>query len=466
MLKLSDHWRSATTRLILIYGTFFALWSILLIGVVYWETSRYLSQVVDEILVQRAHYLTTIDRERLPAALEATGALDLRGVMSLGLFDADGRYVDGNIERMPSDMQADGLIRALPQGLERRGQEHRQPARGLAVHLAGGELLVIARDTSVIDQVSAILRHALLWGLTLTVIPGLIGGLLLSRRPLRRVREIEAAIAPIARGDLGRRLPVSGRGDEVDMLAAIVNRMLGDIERLIVEVKGVCDNIAHDLRTPLTRLRAQLHRLQQKGDSCEDRDLVIDRCVGDVDALLDRFRALLRISELEDLRRRSGFGDVDLGETLRQVHELYAPLAEDGGIAFRLEVPARASTHADPHLLFEAFSNLVANAIKFTPSGGKVCVRASLQPHGPRVDIIDSGPGIPSSEREAVLQRFYRVECGRDVVPSPGYGLGLSIVSAIVRLHGFRLQIGEGDGGGARVSVECWSEAMPRAACI
>ncbi|GAA0709357.1 HAMP domain-containing sensor histidine kinase [Dokdonella soli] len=459
MLKLSDHWRSATTRLILIYGAFFALWSVVLIGAVYWETSRYLSRVVDDIVEQRARYLTAIDRERLPAAMEATGALDLRGVMALGLFGADGRYVDGNIEKMPADLPADGVIRALPQGLQRRGMEHRGPARGLALPLPNGERLVIARDTSVIDQVGVILRHALLWGLTLTVIPGLIGGLLLSRRPLRRVREIESAIEPIARGDLGRRLPVSKRGDEVDMLAAIVNRMLGEIERLIDEVKGVCDNIAHDLRTPLTRLRTQLHRLQQKGDSCEDRALVIDRCVGDVDALLDRFRALLRISELEDLRRRGGFGSVDLGEILRQVHELYAPLAEDNGITFHLDVPVHASIHADPHLLFEAFSNLVANAIKFTPNGGRVSVSASIEAQGPRVEIIDSGPGIPSGERDAVLQRFYRSECGREI-STPGYGLGLSIVSAIVRLHGFRMQIGESESGGARVSVECWGEAM------
>ncbi|HJT96826.1 MAG TPA: HAMP domain-containing protein, partial [Rhodanobacteraceae bacterium] len=233
MLRLSDHWRSATTRLILIYGAFFVLWSIVLVGLVYWETNRYLSRVVDEIVEQRVRYLTAIDRARLPEAMEATGALDLRGVMSLGLFSADGAYVDGNIERVPADLPVDGAIHPLPQGLDRRGRSERQPARGIAAHLPSGELLVIARDTSVIDQVGVILRHALLWGLTLTVIPGLIGGLLLSRRPLRRVREIEAAIAPIARGDLGRRLPVSGRGDEVDLLAAIVNRMLGEIERLI-----------------------------------------------------------------------------------------------------------------------------------------------------------------------------------------------------------------------------------------
>ena len=457
MLKLSDHWRSATTRLILLYGAFFVLWSIVLVGAVYWETNRYLSRVVDEIVEQRTRYLTTIDRPRLPEAIASTGALDLRGVMSLGLFGADGRYIGGNIASVPSDLPQDGAIHSLPQGLERRGRQQRQAARGVATRLASGELLVIARDTSVIDQVGVIIRHALVWGLSLMVIPGLIGGLLLSRRPLRRVREIEAAVVPIARGDLGRRLPVSGRGDEVDLLAAIVNRMLGDIERLIGEVKGVCDNIAHDLRTPLTRLRAQLYRLQHGAG--EDTGPTLERCIVDVDSLLDRFRALLRISELEDLRRRGGFGSVDLGETLRQVHELYAPLAEDNAIAFRLEAPLQTTVHADPHLLFEAFSNLVANAIKFTPNGGRICVRALMDANGPRVDIVDSGPGIPSGERDAVLTRFYRSECGREIT-TPGYGLGLSIVSAIVRLHGFRLRIGDNETGGAKVSVDCWVDAM------
>jgi signal transduction histidine kinase len=461
LLKLSNHWRSATTRLILIYGGFFMLWSVVLVAFVYWETNQYLSRVVDEIVAQRARYLSAVERARLPEAMEATGALDLRGVMSLGLFAADGSYIDGNIEHPPSDLPIDGVIHALPQGVERRGRTQREPARGLALSLPSGEILFIARDTSVIDQVGVIIRHALLWGLSLTVIPGLIGGLLLSRRPLERVRAIEAAIAPIARGDLGRRLPVSGRGDEVDLLAGIVNRMLGEIERLIGEVKGVCDNIAHDLRTPLTRLRAQLYRLQQDGGGEEGIGPMLERCIVEVDALLDRFRALLRISELEDLRRRSGFDSVDLGEILRQVHELYAPLAEDTAIAFILEVPSRTIVHGDPHLLFEAFSNLVANAIKFTPHGGRITVRAALEAHGPRVDIVDSGPGIPSAEREAVLQRFYRSERGREPA-AQGYGLGLSIVSAIVRLHGFALRIDNSESGGTRVSVNCWADAMPQ----
>lgn len=458
-MRLADHWRSATARLILIYGAFFVAWSALLIALVYWETSRYLDRVVDEILDQRMHYLGTVGRAQLPRALEAIGALDLRGVMAFGLFAPDGARLDGNILEAPAELPADGRIHELPQGARRDGHAP-QRARGVAMRLPGGELMVLARDTSVIDRVGTIQRDALLWGLALTMIPGLLGGFLLSRRPLRRVREIEAAMAPIARGDLGRRLPVSGRGDEVDMLAGIVNRMLGEVERLLGEVKGVSDSIAHDLRTPLTRLRSQLHRLQQKGEHCEDRAALVDRCVGDVDALLDRFRALLRISELEDLRRRAGFGRVDLGETLRQVHQLYMPVAEDRGVAFDLEAAADASVHADPNLLVEAFSNLVANAIQFTPDGGRVRLRLRNEERGACVDVQDSGPGIPPDERELVLQRFYRNERGRASVER-GHGLGLSIVAAIVRLHGFRLRIGDVAGGGACVGIECWNEALP-----
>ena len=461
MLNLSDNWRSATTRLIVIYGAFFVLWGIVLVGVVYWQTGRYLSHVVDEIVEQRARYLEGVERPMLPKAMESTGALDLRGVMSIGLFGADGSYVDGNIERVPADLPVDGVIHVLPNGLDRRGRTAREPARGLARRLETGEVLVIARDTSVIDQVANIIREALLWGITLTVIPGFIGGLLLSRRPLQRVRAIEAAIEPIARGDLGRRLPVSRRGDEVDMLAAIVNRMLGEIERLLVEVKGVCDSVAHDLRTPLTRLRSQLYRLQQTGGGAEGIGPTLEHCIADVDSLLERFRALLRISELEDLRRRGGFADVDLGEILGEVHELYAPLAEDGAIAFGLDAPHGLAVYGDRHLLFEAFSNLVANAIKFTPNGGTVSVRASGEARGPRVEITDTGPGIPGDEREAVLQRFYRSESGR-APPMQGYGLGLSIVAAIMRLHGFRLGIDDNAAGGARITVECWAAMTSR----
>lgn len=454
MLKLSDHWRSATTRLILIYGAFFAAWSCVLVGFVYWDTSRYLSRVVDELLAQRAHYLVSVERAHLPAALEATDATDLRGMMALGLFAADGAWLAGNIDHAPAELPSDGVIRALPDGLQRRGGDHHGPARGLAMRLPGGEQLVVARDTRVIDRVSVILRQSLLWGLSLTLIPGLLGGLLLSRGPLRRVRRIEAAIEPITRGDFARRLPVSGRGDEVDLLATIVNRMLAEIERLIGEVKGVSDHLAHDLRTPLTRLRSQLHRLREEAGQGSDPAPALDRCIADTDALLERFRALLRISELEDLRRRSGFDDIELGEILRPVHELYAPLAEDAGIRFGLRCRDGLRVRADAQLLFEAVSNLVANAIKFTPAGGEVRLEADLAADGPHIAVIDSGPGIPAGERDAVLQRFYRGTCGRDC-ETPGHGLGLSIVSAIVRLHGYRLDVGNADGGGARIAIDC-----------
>jgi signal transduction histidine kinase len=452
---LSERWRSSTVRLIAIYGAFFLLWSIVLVGAISWQTRQFLDQVVGEILEQRVHYLASVDREHLPAMMSATNQLDLRGVMYFGLFDANGAYLSGNIDRPPDGLAADGQIRELPHGLQTTSGERNARALGVAMHLASGDLLVLARYTSVADRIGAITRSALVWALSLLLIPGLLGGFLLGRGPLQRVRAIETAIEPIMRGDLGARLPVSDRRDEVDMLAAIVNRMLDRIESLLGEVKGVSDNIAHDLRTPLTRLRAQLYRLQTESSPADPRAAVLERCIVDTDALLDRFRALLRISELEDLRRRAGFAEVDVGDALRRVHELYAPVAEDKGVALSLSADGAQTVLADSHLLIEALSNLVANAIKFTPAHGKIELSAAHTPSGPRIDVVDDGPGIPPAERGAILQRFYRGESGRD---EPGFGLGLSIVAAIMRLHDFRLEIGDNDPRGARLTIYCWPQ--------
>ncbi len=460
---IDARWRPSTARLIVIYGVFFLIWSIVLIGTISWQTTQYLDQIVGEILEQRVHYLASVEPARLPLMMSATSELDLRGVMFFGLFDAQGAYLSGNIDHLPEGLLPDGAIHALPNGVQGVNGVHGARALGVAQLLASGDTLVLARYTGVADRIGAMTRNALGWALSLTLIPGLIGGFLLSRGPLRHVRRIETAIQPIMRGDLGARLPVSERRNELDMLAIIVNRMLDQIERLLGEVKGVSDSIAHDLRTPLTRLRAQLYRVLQQGDAHDPRTPTIEHCIADVDTLLDRFRALLRISELEDLRRRAGFGEVDLGETLQRVHELYAPLAEEKNIAFTFTADALPSLRADAHLLFEAISNLVDNAIKFTPAQGSVELRAGAQVGGARIDVLDSGPGIPADERQAVLQRFYRSRTSLvdDEAHDTGHGLGLSVVAAIAKLHGYCFEIADNVGngsnrGGSRMTLYCW----------
>jgi signal transduction histidine kinase len=384
--------------------------------------------------------------------MEQTGALDLR-ILS-GLFDQQGHRIAGNIERVPEGVSMDGTVHFLPAGAQRAGDKEPVRARGVAMRVGGGDVLILARATSVVDQVNSIIYRSLLWGLTLTIIPGLIGGLWLARGPLRRIRTLESAAQPIMRGDLHQRLPVSGRRDELDMLAGIVNSMLDEIERLLSEVKGVCDSIAHDLRTPLTRLRSQLHRMHREAND-QAHAAVVEQAILDVDSLLDRFRALLRISELEDMHRRAGFTEVHLVGTLDHVREIYAPLAEDKHITFTFDIAPHVPTvRGDPHLLLEAVSNIVDNAIKFTPAGGSIHLRLIEDAEaGVRIDVIDSGPGIQTSEREAVLQRFYRSSCSNKDVS--GSGLGLSIVAAIVKLHGFRLQIVDNPAGGAWLSLLC-----------
>jgi len=261
----------------------------------------------------------------------------------------------------------------------------------------------------------------------------------------------------ISQGDLAQRLPIGGR-DEVDMLAHLVNHMLEEVERLMNEVKTACDGIAHDLRTPLTHVCGLLARIEEHAGHSHDELLekLVIQARGETDALLARFRAMLRISEIGSMKRQGGFGEVRLEELVREVGELYEPLADDGSTTLSVEVTLVETIRGDRALLFEMLTNVVNNAIKFTPPGGAIRIALRSAPGGARIEVVDDGPGIPEDERQAVLQPFYRTKNASQFI---GSGLGLSIVSAVLRVHDFSMRITDA-GPGTQVTIDCWPKTL------
>ena len=448
----SKGWRSSSSRLLALYSFLFVAWSCILMGVLYYEVSDYLGNLAKHSLMQRQHLFARFEGEQLDEALATSMTFDMRAVDAYGLFDAHHKPLSGPIRSLPAGLPLDGQIHALSTCIDSDNPDLPQDScDAIATQTNDGRWLVLVRDNGSLFAVTRIILHALLWGLSLTIIPGIAGWHLLRRRPLQRIRAIQASAEAIIAGDLTCRLPLSNRRDELDMLAAIVNAMLDRIELLMHEVKGVCDNIAHDLRTPLTRLRAQLYRMRQQAVEGSAEALQLDEVIGETDTLMARFRGLLRISELEDHQRRSGFLQLDPLPLLQELYDFYLPLAEEGQVTLTLETPAALpGLTGDRALLFEALSNLLSNSIKFTPPGGEVILRATDDNGSPLIEVLDTGPGIPEAERVAVFQRFYRVDDKHS-----GFGLGLSIVAAIVNLHGFSLEVNNRESGGARLTLHC-----------
>jgi signal transduction histidine kinase len=327
----------------------------------------------------------------------------------------------------------------------------------MAQRRKNGDILLVANDLTHIFRIREAILNALVGGGLFCLAAGVVVGLAFGMRQMRRVRAIRRATLQIAQGNLEQRLPIGGR-DELDMLSHLVNHMLDEVERLMTEVKSACDGIAHDLRTPLAHVRTLLVHIAERADAHHDEPLsdMLVRARADTDKLLERFRAMLRISEIGALQRRGGFAEVQLQMLVAEVGELYEPLAEEKSIRLTVQVEPVGAIHADRALLFETFSNLIDNAIKFTPTGGTVRLQLTHTPSGPRIDIVDNGPGISSGERQAVLQRFYRSEQMRHIA---GSGLGLSIVSAVLRVHDFSMKIGNAEPG-TRVTIECWSRTL------
>jgi signal transduction histidine kinase len=447
-MRLRELWRTTTFRLTVLYGLVFALGTVALLGMIYLQSVVYLTQRVDGILNTEASALVRTPPADLSRRIDEVLALTGDQTNVVALFSAKGEWIAGNLRELPNSLGENGRPVEIS-ATSNFPANARLIARGLP---SGGEL-VVGRDINQLREMRSIIASALIWSGVTILLVGLACGTALSIGPLRRLRVLQAAGQDIARGNLKRRMPTSNRHDELDMFAATVNFMMGEVERLMAEVKASTETIAHDLRTPLTRARAQLHRIQHARTIQPEE---VARVTAEIDEVLERFRALMRISELEARERRAGFSSTQLSQIIRQVVDLYQPLAESCRIQLCVAGEGEAEIEADPKLLFEAVSNLVDNAIKFTGDGGVVELRIGEAPEGPQIIVQDNGPGIPPHERTAVLQRFYRGE--RDRLAA-GSGLGLSIVAAIVRLHGFELALRDA-GPGLKAVIACRPEAV------
>jgi signal transduction histidine kinase len=447
-VRLPDFARTTTFRWTLGVAGAFVLGTLVLFGFVYWQTDVYLTSRIDGVLTEDLRIIAAYTPEWQLKVIDGRLRQDPRRIRFAGLFDADGHQIAGNIESLPPGLAPDVPVNAMVVRVDNRGRET-QMVRLVALPLPSGNVLAIGRNIEELADIADIVRRALELGLLPAFGLAVAIGMMLSRRAHNRLSEVNRRIQRIVAGDLRERLPTRGHDDPIDQLAVSVNRMLDEIEALIHEIAGVGDDIAHDLRTPLTRVRVRLERGRVHAKTLEESRAVADRAIAGLDQSLAIITALLRIAEIEHGRRLEGFSQVGLAPLVREVGDLYDPIAEDKRVTLRVDAADEAIVHGDRDLLFEAVANLVDNAVKFTPEGGRVELALLLRDGETVVRVRDTGLGIPEIEREAVTKRFYRSDKSRR---TEGLGLGLSLVAAIVKLHGFRFTIAAGPGCTAEIA--------------
>lgn len=443
-----EFFRTTSFRWAIAFAAVFAIGMGLLSGIIYWQTARYITRRVDTEL--RVYAQLAARQPRIEAAdpLQHFFESDPEKVKIGGLFDAAGHPLAGNLRQIPVGLPPLGVAGEL-EVRSGSGTPQAPGLRVLAQRLPDGRLLVLGRSMTVVQGIDEIVRAGLLLSLIPMLLLALGGGILLSRGALRRIAEVHGTSRQIMAGQLSKRLTVSGSNDDFDKLAGIVNEMLDEIERLMLQAKGAGEDIAHDLRTPLTRLRGRLERALSAGP---DVSATLVTAIEDIDQILGTITAILRIAEVDHGLRRAAFREVDLADVVREATDLYDPFAEQKGIIIDVRIEQVSAVNGDGDLLFEAVANLLDNAIKFTPGSGRVEICLAQGALGPSIRVKDSGPGIPAGEFSKVLRRFYRADPSRQ---APGTGLGLSLVASIARLHGFGLMLDD-QSPGCSIELECW----------
>lgn len=439
-------------RLAIVHAAVFAVAIAVLFGIVYWATSSYAhTQFTENIRVEGYELAGEARRDGIAHVAETINArLLASGEPNLVylLTDASGHKLAGNLE--PARLAPGWHDLRRPTDGSLGPSDDDDPIRVQATLLAGGATLAVGADTHPREELLEWIITAFIWAGSTAVIVALAGGLALGLGMSRRVEAINLAAARIIDGDLGERIAVRGGSDEFDRLAVQLNRMLDRIQSLMDGLRQVSSDIAHDLRTPLARLRQRLERARDHSGTIGDYELAVDRAIEETDAILGTFGALLRIAQIEAGSRSQGFTNVDLAAIGRCIHDAYGPVAEDEGRPFATAIGGSVRVRGDPELLTQMLANLVENVLTHTPAGTPIDLAVDLRDGRPMAAVADHGPGIPEVERGRVLQRFVRLDRSRS---TPGSGLGLSLVAAVAELHGATIRL-EDNNPGLRVTLE------------
>lgn len=436
--------KTSTFRLAVLYLGLFAASAIMLLAYVYWNTAGFLVRQTDEAVQAEITGLAEqYAQGGLPLLVHTVIQRSRDPGQSLYLvLDPAGQVLAGNLDARPTVTPgADGWMDFIYSRRALEGVEMKA-ARARAFFLPEGFYLLVGRDVQERREIESLITSALAWAIALTLALGLVGGLFMSRNMLARVDEINKSSQDIMGGDLSRRLPIAGTGDELDQLGKNLNAMLDQIEALMIGMRQVTDNVAHDLRSPLNRLRNRLEVTLLNESSPEEYRQVLERTIGEADNLLTTFNALLMIARAEAGSLRESMTAVDPAAIVRDAAELYEPVAEENGLTIHVDAQEGLQVRGNRELLSQVMTNLIDNAIKHgkpetEDTEPTIEVSAMLDQSGRiRITVADHGPGIPAHERARVLERFVRLEASRN---TPGSGLGLSLAAAVARLHGGRI---------------------------
>ncbi len=434
-------------RLAAIYFVVFSVFAISFVVYVTFATNQVLNRQLSETI--EAEFRGLAEQWNAGGLLGLVNAIDTRsrapGASLYQLTDPVGRILAGNVAGVPTDLLASAI--GAPVTVPYQGElGAARTAMVQVVRLPSDYALLVGRDIVERDRFSVITRNALAWAAGLMIMLGLITWVYVSRRVLKRIDSIAATSRRIMAGDLGGRLEVTGTNDEFDRLGASLNAMLDRIESLLYGLKDVTDNIAHDLKTPLTRMRNRLEAVLAGPAEAPGSRAVLEATIEEADQLIRTFNALLMIARVEAGAPDGAMVDLDLAAIVEDVAELYEPVAEEAGVAMTATVAGPLVLRGSRELLSQAIANLLDNALKYGRArpgearAAMIAVTANRDGGDIVVTVADNGPGVPAADRDRVLQRFVRLEKSRS---EPGSGLGLSLVAAVVRLHDGRIELGD-----------------------